>query len=93
MMYFLTLIPFGYELAGSDASPRCIGYSSEPFRLEQLTEHDAEVGYFVWAVQEKFPVGLWPVGEVLEWWRWTGDEWVVADPPEWSYKVNNWAIG
>jgi hypothetical protein len=92
-MYFLTLVTDSYRrVAGDDSVPRCIGFSPIPFKPSCLGEHDTECGYYTHAVVEKYSEGLWQIGEVLEWWRWNGEKWVVIDPPPEHYHVSNWAI-
>ena len=91
-LYFLTLIPYGYEHYARDSYPRCVGFSERPFEPSALTEHDTESGFYKLAVQEVYEQGLWPKGEVLEWWKFADGSWSRIDPPEWTYRVTNWAI-
>jgi hypothetical protein len=91
-MYFLTLVPTEYNFPYTDSSPRCIGFSEEPFRPDMLTANDTEGGYYSYAVMERFQPGMWGVGEVLAWWWFRNGSWVEISPPGWSTKTVNWAI-
>lgn len=86
-MYFLSLVP---QMAVHE--PRLIGWSPEPFKPEDLTEDDTEGRYYTYAVQERYPKGLWRIGWEVSWWKFEEGSWKPCEKPKTFEKITGWAM-
>jgi len=80
-------------------SSRCWGWYSD---MDTATKHVkknvtdiCEDGFYTFAVIEKVPAGILPIGiEEVKWFQWSflKNKFAVCKKPEWSERTVNWGI-
>jgi hypothetical protein len=89
-----------YTICGKSTpfrASRCFGYFLTEDEAYANVENNSgdfnEEGYYDLIIVERFKPGVFPVGEVLRWYRFEIDKWIQIDPPKEYERIVNWALG